>query len=51
MKARTLLKRSLNHKRKGFFLLSGLKPKDIGWGILSGIALEALSKWLGKDDK
>lgn len=51
MKARTLLKRSLNHKRKGFFLLSGLKPKEIRWSILFGAASAALSIWLGKDDK
>lgn len=50
MKARTFLKRSINHKRKGFFLLSGLKPKDIGWSILFGAATKALSMWL-KDDK
>ena len=50
MKARTLLKRSLNHKRKGLWFLSGLKPKDIGWSILFGAASGALSMWL-KDDK
>lgn len=48
MKARTIMKRSLNHKRKGLWWLSSLKPKDIGWSILFGIGGEALSIWLGK---
>jgi hypothetical protein len=51
MKTRTFLKRTWNHKRKGLFLVSYLKPKDIGWSILFGAASAALSIWLGKDDK